>query len=381
MGDPLTSALLILLGSMLVWLVACVALSSYAWRGQIDADERHPVRTDDGWTIWLHRFQPRGEARWDTPVVLGHGLMMNRWCWSLSGSGSLPRALAERGHDVYVAEYRGAGMSRPPAGQARTWTLDDHLHHDLPALIEDVCARTGTDGVNWVGHSMGGILGYLRASQPGTNGGIRRLITLGSPVDFDHVPGILGPLSHPARSALRRMGSVQVRPLMFLCLPFVALIPRVALRVSGASAHLNLRERLALTRLAFEDGSADLCAWFLDRSMRKEQVCPQDAATETGGGFSDLDIPTLVVAGQADVLAPPGAVRRAFDETEGIPAAYKLFGDPSGPTADSGPALGHADLISGEVAMQHVLPLIAEWLESQEPKAERATMRNPNALD
>ncbi len=313
--------------------------------------------------------------------MLGHGLTMNRWCWSLSGAGSLPRALAARGHDVYVAEYRGSGMSRPPPGAARTWTLQDHLLSDLPALIAAVRARTGSDGVHWVGHSMGGILGYLHACGAGPEAGIERLVTLGSPVDFAHVPALLGPLVQPARRALRTLRVVRLRPLLFLGLPFVALIPGIALRVSGASEHLTLRERLALCHLAFEDGSSSLFAWFLEGALLKEQVCPRDLAASSARGFADLDIPTLVIAGQRDALAPPGAVRRAFDETEGIHAAYRVFGGSDAAGTARGPSMGHADLISGEVAMQHVLPLLADWLETPEPKADHAMIRTPNAID
>lgn len=365
---------------MIAWLGACAALSAYASRGLVDADERFPVRTQDGWTIWVHRFRPRGEDRWDTPIVLGHGLMMNRWCWMLSGTGSLPMALAARGHDVYVAEYRGSGMSRPPTVGPASWTIQEHVTQDVPALIEFVRARTQSASVHWIGHSMGGIVGYVHACRAGAQSGIERLVTLGSPVEFNHVNHVLGPLGHPARRALRRVRHVRIRRLMFLSLPFVALLPRLALRYSGSSENLTLGERLALTRLAFEDGSAELLSWFLDSWLRKELVCPRELTSLTAGGFADLDVPTLVVAGQKDMLAPPRAVRRAFDETEGIPAAYKLFGDPEAAPELAGPALGHADLIAGAVAIQHVLPLLAEWLETPEPKADRATLRKPLLL-
>ena len=345
-----------------------MGLARYARRGQIDADERHPVLTPDGWTIWLHRFRPAVQKH-DVPVILGHGLMMNRWCWSLSPGGSLPRALADRVHDVWVAEYRGSGMSRPPTGTPMRWSFEDHVQQDVPALIDAVRTRTSRPGVHWVGHSMGGMVAYLHTGRRKLDSGVERLVTIGSPVQFGHVRRIMGPLGHPARRLLRSIGIVPVRPLLFLGLPFVALVPQVALRISGASEHLSLQERLALTSLAFEDSSSDLCAFFMDRWLRNEGLCAADELVGSRSGFAEIDVPTLVVAGQKDVLAPPSAVKPAFDETEGIPAAYRLFGDPEAAPQDAGPALGHADLISGTVAVQHVLPLIAEWLETPEPQA------------
>ena len=148
-------------------------LALYA-HGRPVADERHPVETEDGWLLTLHRYLPAdGAVRQPVPIVLGHGINMNRTAFELSRRGSMARALAARGHDVFVAEYRGEPSARPPlrgdnARKRWAYTLMDHAQHDLPAII-DTAARLGrSDRVSWVGHSMGGILLYLYASLHGS---------------------------------------------------------------------------------------------------------------------------------------------------------------------------------------------------------------------
>ncbi len=101
-----------------LWVLFCFVLARAARWGS-EADERHEVQTTDGWTLLLRRYRPvEGASSRAAPIILGHGLNMNRHCWALSGRGDLPRALAARGHDVFVAEYRGTDSSRAPEADA-----------------------------------------------------------------------------------------------------------------------------------------------------------------------------------------------------------------------------------------------------------------------
>ena len=40
----------------------------------------------------------------------------------------------------------------------RDWTVDDLVHYDVPAILDYVEGESGHDRVNWVGHSLGGML-------------------------------------------------------------------------------------------------------------------------------------------------------------------------------------------------------------------------------
>ncbi|MCO4769354.1 MAG: alpha/beta fold hydrolase [Deltaproteobacteria bacterium] len=382
------AVILALLG--IAWVIAIVW--SLAWTRAFRAPdgEVHALPSADGWTVFVHRYRPIGPPRGGPPVVLGHGFTMNRWCWSLSEAGSMPLALSRLGYDVFVAEYRGSGRGRQPdapslysrrPGGFDGWGFDDHVELDLPAIIDGVCAITGEEEVHWVGHSMGGMLGYAYALSTGGRR-LASLTTLGSPTRFAHIVTLFGPTGPLAWRALHWLHLVRMRPFLFLALPFAIFAPGVTMRTSGTPEFLNLQERMSLMCEAFEDTSPALAAFFIDHWREDRSLVPGGA----GPSFADLPVPTLVVAGIQDRLAPPSAVRVPFDEsggwgeTEEAPVAYRLFGDPELPADVAGPPLGHADLISGEMAIQHIVPLLDEWLRGCDLGSVRGLRLHPAAL-
>ena len=40
----------------------------------------------------------------------------------------------------------------------RDWNVDDLVHYDVPAILDYVERRDRRDRVNWIGHSLGGML-------------------------------------------------------------------------------------------------------------------------------------------------------------------------------------------------------------------------------
>lgn len=361
------------IGALLVlaWGVAAVWAGAWVRAFRAPDGELWEFPAQDGWMLHVHRYPPQGVARGGPPVILGHGFMMNRWCWSLSEAGSLPLALSRRGHDVYVAEYRGSGESarHPSTGLQRRadgfdgWSFDDHVQLDLPAIIDGVRTISGSDTVHWVGHSMGGMAGYAYAISTGGEK-LASLVTLGSPARFGHIKRLFGPTGPLALKALRSMRRLRIRPLIKLLLPFTAIAPNLSMRTSGPARYLSLGERLTLMAEAFEDTSPALAGFFIDHSLNDRRLIPSD---QHGPSFRDLTVPTLILGGLHDVLAPPRAHRVPLDEAEPGRVAYRLFGDPTLPADQAGPGLGHSDLISGETAMKHVLPVLARWLEADDP--------------
>jgi pimeloyl-ACP methyl ester carboxylesterase len=176
---------------LVFFLCAAVIENGYLWRwlyaASTDQDETYYFRTDDGWRLAVHRYRPETPSPDGLPTILCHGLGANRYVFDLPESPSLAKYLRARGRDVWVAELRGSGMSDRPgfflSDVPYSWTFDDHLSHDVPAIINHVMNRTGAQSVHWVGHSMGGMLicAYLSEQQTPR---IRSAVTLGSPSDF-----------------------------------------------------------------------------------------------------------------------------------------------------------------------------------------------------
>ncbi|MGQ0506370.1 MAG: alpha/beta hydrolase, partial [Myxococcaceae bacterium] len=147
-------------------------------------DEVYRVPTDDGCSIALGRYQPRGERRFEEPVILCHGLGANRFNMDFDERYSLARYLARRGYETWVMELRGRGLAGPPCDS----TFDDQAEHDVRAALRAVTS-TGHKQVTWVGHSKGGLLLYAHlARTPGAP--VRAAVTLGSPFSFAVQPGL-----------------------------------------------------------------------------------------------------------------------------------------------------------------------------------------------
>ena len=106
-----------------------------------------------------------GQASARPPIVCVHGLVRNGRDFDY-----LARTLADEGRQVFCPDIVGRGKSdwlANPAGYNYAQYLTD-----MAALI----ARTGADSVDWVGTSMGGLIGMLLAAEANTP--IRRLVLM-----------------------------------------------------------------------------------------------------------------------------------------------------------------------------------------------------------
>jgi hypothetical protein len=160
----------------------------------------------------------------------------------------------------------------------------------------------------------------------------------------------------------------------FFTLPFSIALRGLTLRLFLNPAHLSLREVTALCSSALEDVSGPIYGVFLDLATGKKHLCPPQDSGLAGldpGGLAALKAPLLIVSGESDRIASPGAVELAFERAGSEQAAYLCLG-----SRDAGanfPSFGHCDLASGTAATTWVLPLLADWFESDLPTA-------PNAL-
>lgn len=99
----------------------------------------------------------------EIPIICVHGLTRNAHDFD-----SLAQYLANRGNHVYCPDIVGRGDS-DWLKNPEHYTYEQYIS-DMNALI----ARTGAKQVDWIGTSMGGIIGMILASFPQTP--IRRLI-------------------------------------------------------------------------------------------------------------------------------------------------------------------------------------------------------------
>lgn len=342
-----------------------------------------PIKTADGWTLVAHHYPPTAaRVAGAPPVILCHGLTYNAQFWDLDPSCSPASYLASRGFDVWAVDLRGCGLSQkwvwslddaPGAflGSAlrratqgklgskgyqsldpkyANWTMDDHIAHDVPALVYLVKLRTGHKQVAWVGHSMGGIVALAHLSRF-KNPGIGRLVTVGSQLTM--------PQGRVAGQFFRELLTTREWQLAGTS-PGAELIARSMTSVHG----LFFNERNvapavyeALTTWAVDVPSVGLMKQYLQLS-EKGVLLDASGRFNYAQALGNVKVPVLIAGGASDVFAPPAVQQFIHDRVGSTDKTLLIFGRASGYAADS----GHNDALVGLNSQAQVYPNLARWL-------------------
>ncbi len=331
----------------------------HAYRLKGEPPQQLWAQTRDGWQIALYRRTP-SVRRFREPVLLCHGLATNHLNLDFDPPYSLARAFAEAGFCVYSLDWRGAGASRPPSGRGRfDFTADHLIPQDAPAVMDVLLKETGAEECFWVGHSLGGLVGY--AVLGGAEGRrLKGLCALGAPVYF-HYPRWLARamrvctwLAWPV-AFRQRLFSLACAPFMGrLTLPLsdVLLNPQAVAPDVLRSIYANLIDSMGYRLLRQ-----------LDDWTAHDRFCSADGATDYRARLGAVTRPVLVLGGTRDGLAPPTAISAQAALLGTADKTVMLFGRENGDALD----YGHGDLLFGRGAPSEVYPRIVSWA------AERAT--------
>jgi polyhydroxyalkanoate synthase len=271
----------------------------------------------------------------------------------------LPAWLARRGYVVWVAELRGRAAGGGENGHGFAHYVDE----DAPAVI--AAAKREHHRVAYVGHSMGGLVGYSLDQDAAQ--ALTALVTLGSPL----VPGDLPPLSRFNRalsSSSRRLAGASV--LAKAGLPFRGshfgralwrLQPylddpraRGPLRLWAAGSLTKDELRAALVDSFCDDG----LGVFADLLELRTSGGERAGAVPVGERLRRLQVPLLVVAGGKDGIAPAAGVRLGFERAGSLHKEYREIS-----VAHAGVDAGHIDLLVGRHAPDVVWPLLGSFLD------------------
>jgi pimeloyl-ACP methyl ester carboxylesterase len=353
------AAALAIVAGLLAFSVAYLLLVHRVYRLSADRPLRLTARTRDGWDIAVHRRSP-AVRRFSEPVLLCHGLATNHLNFDFQPPYSLAHALADAGFEVYSLDWRGAGASRPPRGRGRfDFDADDLIEQDTPAVVDLVLSDAQAEGLFWVGHSLGGLVGY--AVVGGDEGRrVRGLCALGAPVYFRY-PRWLALLMR-ACTLLAWPIAFRQRLLSLALAPFVGhlTLPLSDVLVSPKSIAPKVL-RSIYANLVDSMGYRLLCQ--LDDWTRHDRFCSRDAVHDYRARLQGVSVPVLVLGGTRDGLAPPRAIRAQAALLGAKDKTLMLFGKENGDRLE----YGHGDLLFGMGAPSEVYPRIVAWL------AERAT--------
>ena len=355
------SLALILLASIALLAVATWAHLRY-WVGRLtlslpySTTER--IETPDGARIELYRLPPAEgvAAEPQPPVLLVHGLGANYRNQDLHPDHSLARHLAARGRDVWLLNLRSGlgGWTRAEAARVRFAAMVDQ---DLPIGVRAVLDRTGAAALDYVGFSMGGMLLYAALGRTVPEESVRRAVIVGSPARIT-APAIFLPLLRrvprwlvPA-SRYKHLAHLFAFMIEWIRTPIHALFynPR---NVSAGLARLSLVNMV-------EDIPAPLNADFLEWAVGGGDV--RVGGLRAVDGLMKIGVPALFFAGAADRMAPPAAVRAAFDawgsERSAVDKQLVVLGRATGFEAD----YGHGDLAMGAGVVKDLFEPITRFL-------------------
>ena len=326
------------------------------------ADVGHAL-TDDGWRIAIHRYAPSGPIARRHPVLLCHGLGANHIAFDVHPDVSLARHLASRGYLTLAIDLRGHGHSERPSrtGSRRFgWAFDEYLLHDVPAAIAYARRVTGADAVHWIGHSMGGILGYAHLARGGSPD-LRSMIAVGSSLDYSGSASGFHALVPLGALLLDRIPLV---PIGLLGQISSALVGRVAtpferFNVWSGNTDPELWRDIAMR--GFHAVSPPVMAQ-LATAMGKGGLRSRDGAIAYSDGLAAATTPVLSIAGTRDPQCPPDAARRTLEAVGSPRRALQVFGREHGHVDH----YGHFDLLIGRRAKEEVFGHLDRWIDESD---------------
>lgn len=114
-----------------------------------------------GWSLAVSEFPAHGRAR--GVVVIGPAMMCNRRTLDRPAGNGLASTLAKAGLHVYTFDVRGHGDSSPEkrAAKGGSWTYDEVLGEDIPAIVAFAHQRHPELRLALLGHSLIGHAGLL----------------------------------------------------------------------------------------------------------------------------------------------------------------------------------------------------------------------------
>ncbi len=312
------------------------------------------VPTEDGLTLVLRRVPPKGRPTGGPPIMLLHGLAANHRTFHFPRR-SLAAWLSRRGHDVWLPNLRGHGDS--PA-HAYGWGIDEYLNYDIPAIIETILRHSEADKIQWVGHSMGGILlmcyGIRHDNPP-----IARGITLGSALDYKVGKTGFNQLLR-LRPVIQKLVAFPFGTVTHLLSPLmgrgVSLVEGFNVWPSNIEPEMIREFHASCFHTIPVSLLQSLATTFEPRGLKlKSGYCFVEEA-------ADFPFPILLVAGSKDAQVAVDAVHHTAEllgENARVHVRGKYQGD-----ADH---YGHWDLIIGRRAQREVWPSLAKWIEFTEP--------------
>ena len=325
--------------------------------------------TPDNWKLALHRYKPEQISAEKEPLILVPGFASNRFAFDLARDRSLALYLFERGYDVWMLELRGAGESTTPAyfdmgdwaregvGPPPNYNFDTFVEIDAPTAIEYVRFETRNEKVSWIGHSLGGMIGYAYLGLNPDTDAIRTFIALGAPSSFKLKSQALnfllqfkGTVNWQPKIYTRLMAQSMSNNLGWLDTRFDAIIWNNEIIDARTMSMAGYNMVTNLSGPLFNQ----MTGW-----METGEFTSADNAINYADNLDRIRVPTLLVSGSVDALCPPLVARETYEKIGTIEKVMRIAGKANGFTGD----YGHMGVVIGNRARDDIYPVVFNWLE------------------
>ncbi|MEU6642150.1 alpha/beta fold hydrolase [Saccharomonospora sp. NPDC046836] len=258
------------------------------------------------------------------PILLVPPLAAPALCFDLRRGCSLAEHLVDGGRRTYLVDYGIVAFADRGLG------IEHWIEEVLPRAIRKVSADAGGEGVHLVAWCLGGIFALLAAADQ-QELPVASITTIGAPFDVTAIP-----LVAPLRPLVEATGGYLLTPIYRLLGGAPSTVVSRVFKATGL--HKEITKPLAiLSNLDDRDFLAQIEA--VDHFMDNMIAYPGRTfgqlyhrffrANDLVGGSIDLcgrtislsavRVPTLVIAGDSDVIAPRRSVERLVALLENAP--------------------------------------------------------------
>lgn len=317
------------------------------------------TQTTDGKILALERITPNQINPDIPPLIFIHSEGFNRNFWTAAGERSIIHYFQRYGFDIWLLDLRGHGDSTKPEWYNEEdwdWTFDDYVHKDIPAAISFVQGQTKSRQVTLIGHGMGSmaIYGYLELENFFDE--VANVILFAPPAFLSEFNESVSKTAQLGKKLEKNEGMT----MLFSLEDEKKLALFKELYIDGSFVKTPVVRRLGLTGV---DNVSPKVVQQVLQWVEQEDFLSADLQLSYRVKLGLVRVPTLIVAGSKDRVAPVGAVNYGFRSLTVGDRALLVFGKDYGYIHD----YSHLGLVLGDGAYDEVFPVIFEWIEARTP--------------